>query len=121
MELVTAGEPARLRLTPDRSTIHADGQDLAFVTVEVTDGNGVLRPDATPPVKLAVSGPGTIIGVGNGDMTSLESYQANPHHAFEGRLLAVIRAGREAGTIRIDASAPGFPDAGAIVHCTALH
>ena len=47
-EIHTAGEPARLVLTPDRSVIQADGSDLSFVTVDVCDIDGNRVPDATP-------------------------------------------------------------------------
>lgn len=109
--LTTARASARLRLTADRARIRADGEDLCFVTVEVTDRNGRLRPDADPAVRFALHGPGLIAGVGNGDMTTLESYQANPHHLFQGRAVVVIRSTAESGRLKLTASAPGLADA----------
>jgi beta-galactosidase len=106
--LATAGDAARLRLTADRATIHANGQDLAFVTVEITDTDGRLRPDADPAVRFAVSGPATIAGIGTGDLASPESYQANPHRAFQGRALVILRTTSAAGAIALTAQAPGL-------------
>ncbi|MFO7956232.1 MAG: DUF4982 domain-containing protein, partial [Candidatus Brocadiia bacterium] len=65
--LRTATEPARLRLTPDRGRIAADGYDLSFVTVEVLDDTGMPHPNAENLVRFSISGPGEIVGVGNGD------------------------------------------------------
>ena len=104
----TAGEPVKLRLTPDRSTLHADGEDLSFVTVEAVDAQGRLQPNAASEVRFTISGPGTIIAVGNGDGTSKESYQGDHRALFEGRALVVVRTSRTAGSIRLAASAPGM-------------
>ena len=46
MQLETMGEPASIKLSADRSTIHADGQDLSFIQVEVVDKHGRLQPNA---------------------------------------------------------------------------
>jgi len=108
--LATAGPAARIRLTPDRTRIRADGQDLSFVTVEITDHSGRRRFDVDAALQFALSGPGVIAGIGSGDMTTLESYQANPHRLFQGRAVVVIRSTPEAGRLQLTASAPGFPD-----------
>ena len=69
----TTGGPARIKLTPDRTTIHADGKDLSIITVAVTDENGRIVPDATNKIEFDLQGPGKIIGVGNGDAISHEA------------------------------------------------
>jgi len=117
--LATAGAAARLRLAVDRPRIRADGEDLAFVTVEVTDRAGRRRFDADPEVQFMLTGPGVIAGLGTADMTTLESYQANRHRLFQGRALVVIRSTPEAGRLTLTASAPGFPDATVIVRSRA--
>ncbi|MGH7952173.1 MAG: beta-galactosidase GalA, partial [Limisphaerales bacterium] len=63
----TTGAPTGIQLTPDRATIHADGEDCSVVTVAVTDSQGRIVPTANNLVHFAISGPGKIIGVGNGD------------------------------------------------------
>ncbi|HEV2695207.1 MAG TPA: beta-galactosidase GalA, partial [Verrucomicrobiae bacterium] len=63
----TAEAPATVRLTPDRTRINADGKDLSIFTVSVTDAQGRMVPAAKNPVHFELSGPGKIIGVGNGD------------------------------------------------------
>lgn len=68
----TAGAAARIKLTPDRAIIHADGEDLSIVTVAVTDENGRVVPDAANAIDFDLHGPGKIIGVGNGDPISHE-------------------------------------------------
>lgn len=108
--LRTAGNATRLRLTVDRSTVDADGQDLAFVTVEAVDTAGRVRPDASQVVTFTITGPGTLAAVGNGDATSDEPYVATTRALSEGRALAVVRAGDRAGQIAVVARASGLTD-----------
>jgi beta-galactosidase len=111
--LRTAGEPAQVRLTPDRTTIRADGQDLSFVAVEVLDKEGRLQPNADAQIKFAVSGPGVIAGLDNGDMNNEDSYQGNQRKAYHGRALVVVRSSRDAGEIKLSAAAQNLPEASA--------
>jgi len=106
--LRTTGEPAQVRLTADRTTLRADGQDLSFVTVEALDANGLPHPNAEREVTFRLEGPGTIAAVGNGDVTSEEPYQGDHRKLFHGKALVVVRTSRAAGAITVTASAPGL-------------
>ena len=109
--LRTVGAPARLRLTADRAALRADGQDLAFITVEALDATGLVHPNADHQVSFMVKGPGTIVAVGNADMTSEEPYQGTQRKLFHGKALVVVRAPRNPGTLTITAGAPGLQEA----------
>ncbi|WP_348269867.1 glycoside hydrolase family 2 TIM barrel-domain containing protein [Edaphobacter paludis] len=104
--LQTAGDSAKLRLTADRTILQADGGDLAYVTVEAIDAQGRVQPNATSEVKFSLSGPGSILAVGNGDGRSKESYQGDHRSLFHGRALVVVRASGTPGSIRLLATAP---------------
>jgi beta-galactosidase len=110
-ELKTAGEPARLRLTPDQPALKADGQDLSHVMVEVLDANGILVPEASNLIKFEVTGPGANAGVDNGDPASSELFQADQRSVFQGRALLVVRSKREAGEVSVKAAADGIESA----------
>ena len=103
-EIQTAGQPARIRLTADRSTIAADGTDLSFVTVEILDDKGTPVPNADNLVKFDVSGCGFVAGVDNGSQTSMESFKANERKAFYGKCLVVIQNNGDKGNIVLKAS-----------------
>ncbi len=109
--LTTTGQATRLRITPDRTTLQADGEDLSFVTVEAVDSNG--RPDlrATQEVQFDISGPGTIAAVGNGDAQDPDSYHTNHRKLYQGRALVVIRSSKQAGIIRLTARSAGLTEA----------
>jgi beta-galactosidase len=110
-ELRTAAEPTRIKLTADRPRVRSDGQDLSYVTVELVDARGVRHPRAENLVKFNVEGPGTIVGVGNANPVSTESYQQPQRKAWQGRALVVVKAGRQTGRITLRATAQGLPPA----------
>lgn len=114
-EIHTAGEPAQVRLTPDRSSIHADGRDLSFVTVEILDKDGNLCPNADNEVTFDVQGDGFIAGVDNGSPISMERFKANHRKAFYGKCLVVIQNNGQAGDIRVTATADGLEKAEASI------
>ena len=109
--LQTAGGAAKIRLIPDRTKISADGQDLSFVIIEVTDANGRLQPDAENRLQFKIDGPGVIAGVDNADIKDLDSYVGNSRKAWNGRTLVVIRSTKKAGAIKLTVTSEGLPGA----------
>ena len=105
----TAGEPSRLKLEPDRSEIRADGSDLSFVTLTVTDQSGCPVPRAADRIHFELEGPGEIVATDNGDPSSLEAFQSHERQAFNGLSLVIVRGKRgEPGKIKLTASADGL-------------
>ena len=74
-QIETTGPPVAVKLTPHRSTLRADGQDVAVVTVEAVDAEGRQIPTASQEITFAITGAGKICGVGNGDPSSHEADQ----------------------------------------------
>lgn len=107
----TAGEPAQIRLTPDRATIAADGNDLSFVTVEILDSDGNLCPTAVNEVTFTVEGAGQNEGVDNGNPISLERFKADSRKAMAGKALLIVRNNGKRGDINVKAVSPGLSDA----------
>lgn len=110
-EIRTAGEPKKIRLTPDRNTLNADGKDLSFVTVEIVDAEGNLCPLADNLVHFEVEGNLFIAGVDNGSQTSMERFKDNKRKAFNGKCLVVLQNDGKAGAARLKAVAEGLEDA----------
>ena len=108
-EVKTAGAPAKLIVTADRTAIKADGNDLSYLTVDVVDANGTIVPGADNLVKFKVEGSGAIVGVDNGDPISHDSFKVPQRKAFHGKCLVVIQSGEKAGIIKLTASAEGLP------------
>jgi beta-galactosidase len=68
----TTGDPATVQLAPDRSSINADGEDVSVITVSTQDAQGRHVPVAQNKIHFELTGPGKIIGVGNGDASCHE-------------------------------------------------
>jgi beta-galactosidase len=107
-EVKTAGAPTQIQLIADTNRIKANGTDLCFVTVKITDANGVMVPNADQLVHFDIEGAGKIAGVDNGNSISLEAHKANQRKAFNGMCLVVIQSNGKVGNIKLKASAPGL-------------
>ncbi|TNJ46574.1 DUF4982 domain-containing protein [Tamlana fucoidanivorans] len=107
-EIKTADKPAKLTLIADRTEIQADGTDLSFVTVKIEDENGNLCPLASNLVNFSIDGEATLAAVGNGDQTSLASFQANERKAFNGLCMLIIKSTENSGIVKITASSEGL-------------
>jgi beta-galactosidase len=102
-EVRTTGAPAAIRLTTDRSSITANRRDIAHVTVEIVDAEGLVLPQADNLVEFDIQGQGRLIGVDNGNQADHDSYQAPRRRAFNGMALAIVQASDKAGKIQLDA------------------
>ena len=111
MILRTAGKPAKIHLVADRTDIWANGQDLSFVTIEITDEDGRLQPNAENSLTFAIEGPGAIVGLDNGNLKDLDPYVAHSRKAWHGRALAVVKSTQSRGDITLTASSPGLSTA----------
>ena len=106
--LQTAGEAQRIRLTADRTTLTADGQDLVFITVELTDANGIVNPIAANELTATVKGPATIAAFGNADIKDCDRYTDATHKAWKGRALLIVRSTGQRGTITVGVQGKGL-------------
>jgi beta-galactosidase len=109
--LQTSGNAAGIKLIPDRTKLSADGQDLSFITIEVTDKDGKLQPNAQNQLQFSINGPGVIAGVDNADIKDLDPYIGTARKAWHGRALVVIRSTRNAGDIKLTVSSAGLTEA----------
>ena len=104
----TTGEAAGLKLTPDRTTIKADNKDLSFLLVEAIDKDGLTHPLADNRIKIEVSGPGTIAGVGNGNPQSLNPFRSDELSLFYGKAMIILRSGNEEGEVEVKVTSEGL-------------
>ncbi|WP_174187282.1 glycoside hydrolase family 2 TIM barrel-domain containing protein [Nocardia barduliensis] len=102
--LRSAQGPLRLILRAERSELAADGNDLAYIAVEIADADGVIESLADDLVTLSIDGPAVLAGFGSAAPATEESFADNTHTTYYGRALAVVRATRVPGSVRITAT-----------------
>ena len=99
--LKTAGEPARLRLTPDRTVMTADGQSLIYVVAEVVDKDGIPVPEAAIPCEATIKGAGTLLAFASADLKDTEPYTSPRAKTWKGRAMLVIRSTQKKGSVSV--------------------
>lgn len=103
----TAGTPAKLALSSDKTAVSTASDDLVYITCDVQDKNGTLCPSADNSVTFTVVG-GTIIGTDNGHGANVEKLSGSSHSAFSGKCLCVVKHDGTSGTMKITATANGL-------------
>jgi beta-galactosidase len=109
--LQTSGRAAKIKLIADRKAILANGQDLSYVKIEITDENGVIQPNAVNRLHFKIDGPGTIAGVDNADVKDFDAYIGSSRKAWHGQALIVIRSTHNAGDIKLTVSSADLSEA----------
>ncbi len=107
-EIRTAGKPHKIVMNADRKTIKADGKDLSYITVSVVDKNDNPCPTATNQLKFKVKGAGVYRAACNGDATSLELFHKPTMKLFSGKLVVLVQATKEVGSIELSVSGKGL-------------
>lgn len=101
----TAGKPHHIELVTDRSSLQADGKDLAYVTLRIVDKDGNLCPNDGRLVSFKVKGAGKYRASANGDPTCLDLFHKPEMHAFGGMLTVIVQSGEKTGEIELQATA----------------
>lgn len=108
----TSSDPAKIIATPDRKTIKADGKDLCFITLDITDGNGVIAPNANNLIEFKVTGAATFVAADNGNPICHENFTKPIHSAFHGKCLCIIKSIKgQKGEITVTATSNGIKSA----------
>ncbi|QRX63274.1 DUF4982 domain-containing protein [Dysgonomonadaceae bacterium zrk40] len=109
--ITTTEEPVSLQLVADRSRITADGKDLAFVTLTVTDRKGRPVPDAVLPIHFTIEGAGDIVATDNGNPADMTPFHSPDRATFSGMCLAIVKGkAGDPGSITIRAASPGLKE-----------
>ena len=107
----TAGSAARLTVSVNREKMEANGSDLAYLTVNVEDANGAVVPTAKNRVTFKVEGSGVLAGLDNGVQADHQSFRDGDRAAHAGQLVGIVRAAKNAGSVKVTVSAEGLEPA----------
>lgn len=121
--VVTADEASKLEVSAESQAIKADGSDLCYITVDITDENGNFAPNAMNEIFFNITGDGKIVGVDNGDAASYERYKDYngvwKRKAFNGKALVIVQSTEEAGSFTLTATSAGLKSDSVTVYTTA--
>lgn len=106
--LQTGSEETFLKVFPEKTTLRANGQDLCFMPIEFTDDAGFLKPFMEQRVEIKVEGPVNLQGFGSALYKTDEVFDKPYHNTYQGRAMAVVRAGYQPGKASVIISSVGF-------------
>lgn len=109
--LETAGDPVAIRLTPDKTAMNADNQDLVYVIAEVVDSKGRVVPDAEFPVDFSVAGNAVLKAAGNAHLNDPDPYFDSTATTWKGRAMAIVKSTGSKGKATLKATAKGLKPA----------
>ncbi len=109
--LSTTGRPTAIRLTPDKTTFTADGQDLVYVIAEAVDADGRVVPDAEVPVSFSANGSAAVKASGSANLTTTDSYCSPDTKTWKGRAMVILKAGKKRGGATLKATSSGLKGA----------
>ena len=109
--LSTASAPARIRLTADRTAYRADGEDIAFIAVELLDAKGNICAQSSDELTASLKGDASIVAFGCADLRDTTSIHTPQHAAWHGRAQVIIRAPRRGGNAMLKVSGKGLQTA----------
>lgn len=106
LTLKTVEHQVRLCADCDKTVLRAGSNDLCYVTISLRDSNGTLDMLSDQCVTAQVEG-AVLAGMGSADPMTTESYQSDTHRFFEGKVLAIIKAGNTPGNGQITLKCKG--------------
>ncbi|HEX9090459.1 MAG TPA: hypothetical protein VF831_03170, partial [Anaerolineales bacterium] len=107
LALSTANRHVQLHVHSEVARLKADGADLAYINILLGDENSIVNPMADRLVTVHVEGAGSLLGFGSANPFTEERYTDEVHTTFQGRALAVVRAGHQPGMVRLTVSGEG--------------
>ncbi len=102
--LVTSGPPVGIRITADRQSVTTNRNDLAYLTVELTDAEGRIAGDASRVVRFHVDGEAGLMAVDNGNPMEPKSFRCDSCITYHGRCLAILRPAGTSGKVLLTAT-----------------
>ena len=104
-------DTAEIRLTPDKTVLKADGDDMIFLDISAYDSDGIFVANARNRVIVEVRGAGRLVGLDSGDSTDYDEFKSTSKKLFGGKLLAMIAGKDYGGEITVKVTSAELPEA----------
>ena len=107
-QVETPGKAVKLVAVPDQDGWQADGLDLQHVRIYAVDSKGRRVYSAQHELQFGTEGAARIVAVSNGNIRSDELYCTDHIHLYNGSAMAILRAGRQPGSVVLTTRAEGL-------------
>lgn len=114
--LFSAKDDECLTILPESTGIKADGEDIAYISIHITDSLGMRKMLSDKKITVTVEGAGELVAVGSAQPETTERFDSGVYTTYYGRMIAIIRSNGHKGAIRVTASAQGIPTASAVIN-----
>lgn len=95
---------SKIEMNSNKTTLNADGYDVAVVDIKLLDENGTLVTDADTKVTFSVEGEAKNIGVDNGWEMNVQPHKTNSVKTHQGRAVIYVQSTKNKGDIKVEAT-----------------
>lgn len=106
--LETAAAVSQLLVTVDKTQLQANGQDLAYILIQLADEQGHISTLQEAAVTVTVEGVTQLVALGNANPSSEGNYFDQTCATYDGQALAILRAGTQEGSTIVKIEAEGL-------------
>ncbi|TSE04718.1 sugar-binding domain-containing protein [Aquimarina algiphila] len=101
--LTSQKEISKIEITTNKTTIDADGYDVAVIEVKLLDQKGTLITDNDTKITFSIEGEGKNIGVDNGWEMNTQPHKTNEIITHNGKAVLYVQSTKNNGNINIKA------------------
>ena len=107
-EIETANSSKILLIEADKNEMKANGQDLIYAMIKLTDETGRINKWDTANVNIDIEGPCSLAGFGSANPSSEGNYFDKEWETYDGCALVVIRSSSTSGNCKLIVEAEGY-------------
>ena len=115
-QLISAEDREQIVLLPEENKIYADGTDLAYINIQITDEHGVPWLLRDRKLTVEVTGAGKLVALASGNPETIEKFSDNSYTTYHGRLLAIVQSTGDKGEIRISVTGSNLEKTSAYIN-----
>ncbi|WP_299555407.1 sugar-binding domain-containing protein [Seonamhaeicola sp.] len=107
-KVITARKASKVVLSADVTSIKANNEDVVHVVAELFDDQGHPVKSDNKAITFTINGAAKLLGVDSGWKNSIEKFQSNKGTTHNGKILLIVQAKDQTGTVDIVANGEGL-------------
>ncbi len=101
--VITAGNLAEIEIITDKTTLDANGYDVAHFVVQLVDSDGNPISHLDKEIVFEIEGDAKLLGVDNGAPSNIQDYQSNKIITSDGKALMILQSNLNTSTVTVKA------------------